>query len=75
MSYDMLNSTQNIPCISYGATANRKGGVPELEFEKPVFIVDSFFTWAGSERWIEEDGMAASLASLREVLGFGFLDV
>jgi hypothetical protein len=26
MSYDMLNSTQNIPCIGYGATANRKGG-------------------------------------------------
>lgn len=43
MSYDMLNSTQNIPCIGYGATANRKGGGPELEFEKPVFIVDFLF--------------------------------
>lgn len=43
MSYDMLNSTQNIPCIGYGATENRKGGGPELEFEKPVFIVDSLF--------------------------------
>lgn len=37
VSSDTSNSSQNIPCIGHGATANRKRG---LEFEKPGFTVD-----------------------------------
>lgn len=52
-----------------------KEGGRSWSLKSPFLLSTPCFTWAGSERWIEEDGMAAALASLREVLGFGFLDV